>query len=493
MITIKSRFLILSIIPGVIIAMMLHACGFVQETNFLPNNFQDPDAPFILSATPSAGSKVDASNITQVDIVFSEEVLGAEVLGNYRFSGDGSAGLTINLVTVIDMTSYRLTVSGVPGDGAVVLNIDNISDALGNALADNTVSYTGWWDVSWSNRRRLVFDNSGQGQNLDNFPVMVKLDSGRVDYGVMQSGGEDIRFLDPDRSTLSHELEMWNESGESVLWVTVPRIDAGSASDYIWMYYGNTAVSDSQDVQGVWDDNYMLVWHMHDQPLGGADDISESSRNLSLPDTGIGTSQGMVSGNRTIGSVGYGMTFNGSNQAIVPLSPNPGFFHDTFSNKMVTVWLKADDTSGTQTIFEEGGSTNGFYLGIDPDGANPDKVRVVSQNSNIIREVSSDAIDTLSYHYVVGAFSSSQTLTLYVDDVFSSFFNPTGYTSIGTHSGEPGVGFSPDSDAAETSGGGYFEGVIDELRISNAVRSADWIAAQYLSMADSLISFGIEE
>jgi len=493
MITMKSRFIILSIIPGVIITMILHSCGFVQETNFLPNNFQDPDAPFILSVTPSEGSKVDASTFSQIDIVFSEEVLGAEVLGNYRFSGDGSAGLTINLVAVIDTTSYRLTVTGVPGDGAVILNIDDISDALGNTLTDNTVPYTGWWDVSWSNRRRLVFDNSGQGQDLDGFPVMVKLDSGRINYGVTQSGGEDVRFLDPDRSTLSYEIEMWNESGESVLWVKVPRIDAGSTSDYIWMYYGNSTVVDSQDVQGVWDDSYMLVWHMHDQPLGAADDISESSRNLGLPDTGIGTSQGMVSGNRTIGSVGYGMTFNGSTQAIVPLSPNPGFFHDALSSKMVTVWLKPDDTSRTQTIFEEGGSTNGFYLGIDPDGANPDKVRVVSQNSNSIREVSSDAIDTLSYHYLVGAFSSSETLTLYVDDLFSGSFFPTGYISIGTHSGEPGVGFSPDSDAAETSGGGYFEGVIDELRISSAVRSADWIAAQYLSMDNSLISFGSEE
>lgn len=472
--------------------MLLHSCGFVQETNFLPNNYQDPDAPFILSVTPSEGSKVDGATISQIDITFSEEVFGAEVLGNYQFSGTGSAGLSVDAVSSFDANGYRLDVSGVPGDGPIALNINGVADATGNALADNTVSYTGWWDTAWSNRRRLVFDNSAQGQSLDDFPVMVKLISGRIDYGVMQSGGEDIRFLDSDRSTLSHEIEMWNESGESIVWVKVPQIDAGSSSDYMWMYYGNDTIADGQGVQGVWDDSYMLVWHMHDQPLGGADDISESSQNLGLPDTGLGTSQGMVSGNRTIGSVGYGMSFNGSTQSIVPYSPDPGFFHDAFSNKMVTVWLKPANTSRTQTIFEEGGSTNGLYLGIDPDGANPDKVRVVSQNSNSIIEVSSDAIDTVGYHYVVGAFSSSATLTLYVDDLFSNSIS-TVYTSISAHSGEPGLGYTPDSDAAETSSGSYFEGVIDELRISNAVRSADWIAAQYLSMSDSFISFGAEE
>jgi hypothetical protein len=470
--------------------MMIHSCGFVQENNLLPYNYQDPESPSILSVVPADGSKVDSSNFSQIDVVFSEAVVGAEFPANYRFSGTGSTGITIDAVTVVDSSSYRLVLSGVPGDGDIVLHIENVSDELGNVLIDNSVSYTGWWDVSWSNRRRLVFDNSGQSQNLDDFPVMVKLNGGRITYGVTQSGGEDVVFLDSDRTPLSHEVEMWNESGESLLWVKVPRIDGGSNSDFIWMYYGNGSVSDSQDMEGVWDDNYMVVWHMHDQPLGGADDISDSSGNLVLPDTGTGTSQGMVSGNRTAGTVGYGLSFSGSNQAIVPNSPNPGFFHNAISTKMVTVWLKPDDTSATQTIFEEGGSTNGFYVGIDPDGANPDKVRIVAQNSNSIVEVNSDALDTLSYHYVVGAFSSGN-LTLHVDNVFTDTV-ATGYASIGSHSGEPGVGFSPDSDAAETSGG-YFEGVIDELRISSIVRSADWISAQYLSLNDSLISYGSEE
>ena len=323
----------------IVCAVILYSCGFMQETNFLPNNYQDPDAPYILSITPPEGGKVDASNIVQVDIVFSEEVLGAEVPGNYSFSGSGAADLTIDSVAAIDATRYRLAVSGTPGDGAVVIRIDNVSDALGNELADNTVTYTGWWDVSWSNRRMLVFDNSGQGQNLYDFPVMVKLDNGRINYGVSQSGGEDVRFLDPDRTMLSHETEMFNESGESVIWVKVPCIDAGSTSDFIWMYYGNGSTLDNQDVQGVWDDNYMLVWHMHDQALGGADDVSESSQNLSPPDTGIGTTQGMSSGNRIVGSVGYGISFNGSNQAIVPLSPTPGFFRNPATEAML--WEKS--------------------------------------------------------------------------------------------------------------------------------------------------------
>jgi hypothetical protein len=38
-----------------------------------------------------------------------------------------------------------------------------------------------------------------------------------------------------------------------------------------------------------------------------------------------------------------------------------------------------------------------------------------------------------------------------------------------------------------------FDGIIDEVRISNTVRSAAWIKASYESGIDNLLSFGSEE
>jgi hypothetical protein len=38
-----------------------------------------------------------------------------------------------------------------------------------------------------------------------------------------------------------------------------------------------------------------------------------------------------------------------------------------------------------------------------------------------------------------------------------------------------------------------FDGSIDEVRVSNTAKSADWIEAQYESMSDSFITFGNEE
>ena len=96
-----------------------------------------------------------------------------------------------------------------------------------------------WWNTSWSQRKQLTFNNTGQAENLTNFAVLVELDSTRINYALTQNAGQDLRFVDADGTLLAHEIETWNESGTSYVWVSVPQIDASSGSDYIWMYYGN--------------------------------------------------------------------------------------------------------------------------------------------------------------------------------------------------------------------------------------------------------------
>jgi len=47
---------------------------------------------------------------------------------------------------------------------------------------------------------------------------------------------------------------------------------------------------------------------------------------------------------------------------------------------------------------------------------------------------------------------------------------------------------------ADDNGTSYdLHGLIDEARISDTTRSADWIKAQYLSMTDAFITYGSEE
>ena len=150
------------------------------------------------------------------------------------------------------------------------------------------------------------------------------------------------------------------------------------------------------------------------------------------------------------------------------------------------VWIKARDTSSDQTLFEEGGSTNGLLVGL-----NANNVRFATRNGGVQETVTTSFTDTAGYHYVAAVFDD-RDLRSYLDASVQN--GSASYGTIGSHSGEPGMGRSADSDAAGHSGAGYnFDGIIDELRLSGIARSDDWIAAQYRSMNDTFITYGREE
>ena len=54
-----------------------------------------------------------------------------------------------------------------------------------------------------------------------------------------------------------------------------------------------------------------------------------------------------------------------------------------------------------------------------------------------------------------------------------------------------GTGFGIGHDIVQANY--FFDGIIDEVRVSRVVRSDLWIAAQQLSMTDSLLFYGPEE
>src|SRR3990170_645825 len=154
----------------------------------------------------------------------------------------------------------------------------------------------------WQFKRKLTFNNATVAVNLVDFPVLVVLNSSRIDYSQTQDAGQDLRFTDSDGTTiLPHEIEQWNEAGTSYVWVKVPQIDASSTTDHIWMYYGNASAVDGQNPAAVWSNGFEAVYHLH---------------NAFTDSTGLhanGTNSGSTS---STGRAANGRTFNGSSHFI---------------------------------------------------------------------------------------------------------------------------------------------------------------------------------
>lgn len=348
-------------------------------------------------------------------------------------------------------------------------------------LPDNSQnnSQTDWWNVSWSNRRRLTFDNSSRSENLQDFPVLIKLDSTRIDYSSTRDSGQDIRFVDPDDTVLSHEIENWNESGESTVWVRVPQINGLSNSDHIWMYYGNDSAGDGQNITDVWDNIYIGTWHLNESS-GSINDSTSSGNDAAANNGAAYTSSGIIAG-------AYDFTGNGDVVEAISYTYN-------FTGEItLEAWFKYSGSgTGSPRILEisQTGNADSHCLAPDNDGT----LRAWVECDTGTRVATAD--DPTNYndggwHYMVYTYSSPDGI-LYVDGNETDT-PPSGacanlddgpYLVIGAVSDGSGQFANTDHE---------FDGFIDEVRVSDTDKSADWIEAQFESMSDSFITFGNEE
>jgi hypothetical protein len=349
------------------------------------------------------------------------------------------------------------------------LGLDGTSDrsVLSNDLG--IPSKTTWYDDTWQNRLLITFDNSDSTEDLNNFPVLIKLNSSRINYSMVRDAGEDIRFTDSDGVTLlPHEIEKWDESGDSFIWVKVPNIPSDSNNDNIYLYYNNPSASDSQDKNSVWDSDFKLVNHLNEN-CGASNCILDSTTPA---ENGTPYQSGTPANIYTeSGKFAGAQSFNGSNRYVgVP-----------------TISI-ADSITVEAWIYSTNFAQNGFIVEKDPvnsqwelffEGAN-----FIWRGGNTLYQVSTptSGISNSNWHYVA-ATQTGTNVVLYVDGVQKNtgssttpINNGTDIISIGRHSS-----------------GYYFNGTIDEVRLSNSVRSGEWIEAQYKSLTDTFNSYGIEE
>lgn len=318
-----------------------------------------------------------------------------------------------------------------------------------------------WFDPAWTKRRMLSLDNSAQGETLTDFPILVTLDSSRIDYGLTQPGGADLRFADVGGQELAYEIEHWDELGTSSVWVKVPSLTGGSSGEFIWMYYDNPSAADAQDPGGVWSNGYVAVWHLHD-------DFLDST--LFAND---GTNQGSSD---VAGMIADAQTFDGINDSILVTS------HSSLeiTGQLTTeAWVAIDDPSlnrGMRVVSKKTAWDGSVGYNLEY-GASNDEVTAIGSGSDVARGAA--ALDT-SYHHLAGVVNGA-TAALFLDgaDVTTdASVSPLVASGLDLRIG------------ARSTGADFWLGELDEVRISDVSRSADWIAAQHLSMTDGMLTYG---
>jgi hypothetical protein len=344
-----------------------------------------------------------------------------------------------------------------------------------------------WFDPAWPTRTKLTFNNSAQSEDLLDFPVLVVLDPSKIDYADFNSDGSDIRFVDGNDSTvvLPHEIESWISGGTSYIWVGIPRIDGGSASDYVWLYFGNPGAASGENPSAVWNDHYVGVWHLDAS-------YSDSSQ---YGNHGTGNAVGSIAG-PVAGAGSFGGDVSGSYIEIADSSSL-----DIQNSLTLEAWIRKN-VDGDRIIvskYDKGPLDNArsYDLGFDRAGHNGRSYITISEDGGlhtdgVLELTSGSAINTGEWHHIAGVYDNSNLsdirLYMFLDGNLdsektsdqSSVF-PSAETVLIGAMWEDGVQY------------GFWDGDIDEVRISDTPRSADWLAAQYLAMTDSFITFASAE
>ena len=329
-----------------------------------------------------------------------------------------------------------------------------------------------WYDASWQYRKKITFDNSAQAENLLNFPVLVTLDKDSdIDYSKTKSSGQVLRFTDSDGTTLlKYEIEKWDTTGSSYIWVKVPQIDGSSATDYVYMYYGNTGASDAQDVTNVWDSSFLGVWHANDNSLTTLKDSTSNQKDATKQSSGqpAYTSSGAIAGAQTYtqGNSRAGTTINSA-----------------LTDFTVEVWFKDDAVATSYERLADKSYTGCFWFGRNSSTPNSwgGGVMETSDPYGVFVNLTDN-----QWHQVVSERSGT-THWVYGDGGSVSAHNTVSGSACAT--GNFGIGGYGDGATQ----GQWFGGIIDEVRLSSIARSDKWIAASYKSGKDTFNTFGTEE
>jgi hypothetical protein len=310
------------------------------------------------------------------------------------------------------------------------------------------------------------------GSTLANFPVLVRLSTAingfRYSDFRLPNGG-DLRFTDASGNVLPHEIDTWNPSGESTVWVKVPSLQANAK---IVAHYRCTRPVRVDSAQ-VWDSNYVGVWHLGESalPLKESCGVSVDFTHSSGETVGYGA-QGIVGG-----SVDFA---NGPSNAVVALDHDA---LDGFSRFTIEAWTKQSahkSNAGILSKRETYQNNVAYYM---YDGNGPTVLNVGTNNncnpiqaSNAIRPTAGAwahqayTVDMkASVSNVWGYLNGESTAPKSVDFVVTVVSNRIGNLTLG----------NLNANAKDNS----FNGLIDEVRISKSVRSAAWIKATHDTVA----------
>lgn len=363
--------------------------------------------------------------------------------------------ITINGVSVYPPDGAEVDFSSGPVIFTVTAADSTTKDYSISVIYDDTEDY----EADWGNFVNIEIDGHtlSTGGDVTGFPLLVRLCKSNFPHiaSLTKPGGADIRFAGQDGTHLYYEIEEWVDNKRGTVWVLVDNISA-SAQTVIKMYYNNPAASSRSKPEMVFDtgNNFAGVWHLDEAAM-------DEQTTGTHADATLNGNSGAQSGNDDYpGVIGQSQDFDGTDSVNIAAADSLNMAN---SDLTVSLWVKSGaEFSGERLLFEHG---NGWEPGNYQISTDAGDISYFSfYNGPWVNDSVFDYTDG-AWHYLTGSLAELSA-SYYIDGVLRKTSASGDYT--GSNNGPTYIGSRGGSSL-------FWEGAIDEVRVSNRARSADWI------------------
>lgn len=340
-------------------------------------------------------------------------------------------------------------------------------------------------EVPDSQKLKLTLDSSVISTDQTDFPLTVVLNgTDPLHAAVFDELGSNSKKLSiqSGATQLPVEIEHWDSTAEkAVLHTKVPTYAAAVDGELILSYDSSrddnddyVGVTGSATGQSVWDSNFSAVYHLAQDPSGGAGCILDSTANGHH-----GTPTGMTSGDLVEGYIGKGLDFDRTDD-IITLPAGNSILPITTNYTIEAAAKLTTEAAGTivpNRIFSIDTTTlSGALAGFGVDNGKLS----FSTYTGSFQQLDGPSYTTGQDH-VSAVTKNGTTHTLFHDGAAHGTTLTATPTAIGSTPGYISY------DYAGSANNRRWLGVIRELRVSSVARSADWLKLTHLSLTDQLI------
>lgn len=325
--------------------------------------------------------------------------------------------------------------------------------------------------ASYAKYATITVSGVPDNTTLTDFPLLVRISalqpSGFSYNDFMQQDYSDLRFEDANGNGLAYDVDTWNTTGESLVWIKVPSLVKDAEITMRW----GSAAPDTNDATNVWS-NYVFVWHGNGSGTG--QDATGKTRTITPAGSGFALSQDEAA---FLGSCFKNEST--ANNKKVTVTTNPFSELASYSQFAISGWIKPAMTEPTIRIFstKEEHSKDGMeFLAVKDQGIFLRGKAGSAGNKQIKWPTGYQELKKQAWTYVAGVIDGTSGVA------FANGLTETTSNLLAPESAGNGFAICGYAGADFT---GSTQGCIDEIRLYNGVPSDAYLTAEYAQVVSN--------